>query len=571
MSWYDENAPELAIAYERLDPAALLDWAADLLPSAPSVVFDIGAGTGRDAAWFAAAGNEVVAVEPSAGMRAEGQRRHGSPRIKWVIDALPALTLTSRLGLQADLLLIGAVWQHVASADRPRAFRKLVGLLKSNGVMLVTLRHGPDDGRGAHDVSSDEIERLARNNGLQVLRCVHTEDALGRSVRWTNLALRLPDDGTGALPLLRHLILLDQKSSTYKLGLLRAVCRAADGSAGMAFEDGDEFIRLPLGLLALNWLRLYLPLISADLPQMPLNRRGAEGLGFAGNGWKTLAAGAATARDLRVGAAFGGDAAIAVRAALAEAADTIVKMPANYLTYSDGSRIFEVTKARSVRPPGQLILDAPTLSGYGSVRVPLHLWRAMQRFAVWIEPALVAEWARQMNGYAASQGRELDVARVSAAMVWSDPVRDTGLPRKIAQDLMAGGQPLHCVWSGRRLSSENLDIDHCMPWSIWPCGDLWNLVPADRRVNQHLKGDRLPSADALLTAGDAMRTWWRNAYLSTASLILPSRFANEARASLPGLSDAGHSGDPDDVYTALGLQRVRLRQDQGVPEWTPKH
>ena len=50
------------------------------------------------------------------------------------------------------------------------------------------------------------------------------------------MALRLPDDGTGALPLLRHVILNDQKSATYKLGLLRALCRAADGQAGLARE-----------------------------------------------------------------------------------------------------------------------------------------------------------------------------------------------------------------------------------------------------------------------------------------------------------------------------------------------
>ena len=38
----------------------------------------------------------------------------------------------------------------------------------------------------------------------------------------------MADDGTGALPLLRHVILNDAKSATYKLGLLRALCRAAE-------------------------------------------------------------------------------------------------------------------------------------------------------------------------------------------------------------------------------------------------------------------------------------------------------------------------------------------------------
>jgi hypothetical protein len=78
--------------------------------------------------------------------------------------------------------------------------------------------------------------------------------------------LSLPDDGTGALPLLRHVILNDQKSATYKLGLLRTLCRAADGQAGLARERDEGSVVLPLGLIALDWIRLYLPLVAAELP-----------------------------------------------------------------------------------------------------------------------------------------------------------------------------------------------------------------------------------------------------------------------------------------------------------------
>ena len=84
--------------------------------------------------------------------------------------------------------------------------------------------------------------------------------------------LRLPDDGTGALPLLRHLILSDAKSSTYKLALLRAIARIADGTPGVAREAGDDHVAIPLGLVALTWLRLFKPLIDAGLPQSPANR-----------------------------------------------------------------------------------------------------------------------------------------------------------------------------------------------------------------------------------------------------------------------------------------------------------
>ena len=48
-----------------------------------------------------------------------------------------------------------------APADRARSFRKLVTLLKLGGLLVITLRHGPDDERGAYEVSADHIEALA--------------------------------------------------------------------------------------------------------------------------------------------------------------------------------------------------------------------------------------------------------------------------------------------------------------------------------------------------------------------------------------------------------------------------
>ena len=84
--------------------------------------------------------------------------------------------------------------------------------------------------------------------------------------------VRLPDDGTGALPLFRHVILNDDKSSTYKLALLRSLSRIADGAAGYARTRGDDQVAVPLGLVALYWIRLFKPLLDAGLPQSPRNR-----------------------------------------------------------------------------------------------------------------------------------------------------------------------------------------------------------------------------------------------------------------------------------------------------------
>ena len=60
--------------------------------------------------------------------------------------------------------------------------------------------------------------------------------------------------------------------------------------------------------------------------------------------------------------------------------------------------------------------------------------------------------------------------------------------------------------------------------------------------------------------------WWEAAYLK--GEILPRRFTEEARASLPGLSgEATLPAPPNAVFAAISLQCLRLRHDQQVPEW----
>lgn len=567
IGWYDAHGDRLVCEYEALRPDQVHAWLDGLLPAQPALVFDIGAGTGRDAAWLAAKGHEVVAIEPSNAMRRHGQQLHRDGRIRWLDDRLPTLATTLRLGLAADVILLSGVWQHVLPADRRRAFRKLVTLLKSGGLLAITLRHGPaEPERCMYDVSPEEIERLARAHGLAVVHTTNVPDMMGRAgVRWTQLALQLPDDGTGALPLLRHVILNDQKSATYKLGLLRTLCRAADSAAGLAQDDGAGNVTVPLGLVALNWLRLYLPLIAADLPQTPANRR-ADGLGFAKEGFRALLKSRTSPLDLRIGGQFGSKAADALHAALRESAETITRMPATYLTYPNGGPILPISRGRSSRCPETLVLDAAYLSSFGTMHVPCDLWRALQRFAAWVEPALTTEWQRLMRAYAERQGRVLDDGRIGAAMTWADPVRDVSLPRDLALKAMHQGNTVYCVWTGQRLRPTTLDIDHCLPWAAWPCSDLWNLLPTHRRVNQHLKRDRLPSIAVLQRARQGMLAWWHSAYLSDNSALV-RRFDDEVRASLPAVAPTGGVPDTDEVYGAVVLQRLRLHQDQQVPEW----
>jgi SAM-dependent methyltransferase len=99
---YDRQASELAGVYESLSFEDCHRDVLDFVPERPGLFLDVGAGSGRDAGWFAGSGWDVVAVEPAEGMRREGQQRHPKAPIHWLSDRLPGLEAVHRLGLMFE-------------------------------------------------------------------------------------------------------------------------------------------------------------------------------------------------------------------------------------------------------------------------------------------------------------------------------------------------------------------------------------------------------------------------------------------------------------------------------------
>src|SRR4051794_37024654 len=141
-----------------------------LIPKQPCRVLDIGAGTGRDAAGFAALGHQVVAVEPTEEMRRGAVALHPSPLIEWLDDSPPGFLRLRGGDEQFDVVMLTAVWMHLDEQQRRRAIPNLAMLVGSGGVMAMTLRHGPvPPGRRMFEVSAEETIGLAEPLGL---RCV---------------------------------------------------------------------------------------------------------------------------------------------------------------------------------------------------------------------------------------------------------------------------------------------------------------------------------------------------------------------------------------------------------------
>lgn len=190
---YREEAEELVKRYESISFAEKYQAVLHLIPSAPCRVLDIGAGTGADAACFAALGHRVVAVEPTDELRLPGMALHPSARMEWVNDSLPDLVVVRKSGQQFDVIMITAVWMHLDERERQHAMPQVASLLRNGGVLIMSLRHGPvPPRRRMFAVSAAETIQLAHAHGLRSILTVHTASVqpVNRQadVTWSHLA-----------------------------------------------------------------------------------------------------------------------------------------------------------------------------------------------------------------------------------------------------------------------------------------------------------------------------------------------------------------------------------------------
>lgn len=194
-AYYDRHALDLADSYEGISAAAahpdLLRLLDENFPGVHLDILDVGAGTGRDAAWLTSLGHRVVAVEPSGAMLRIARHAHQDMPISWIRDALPDLEAVRRDLPIFDVIVLSAVWMHIAKEDRETTVATIATLVKPGGAVYITLRLGPaDPARAIHEVSMDELMDLAMRFGFRLDRLEKRPDLLGRGdITWQSAVL----------------------------------------------------------------------------------------------------------------------------------------------------------------------------------------------------------------------------------------------------------------------------------------------------------------------------------------------------------------------------------------------
>jgi len=171
IEWYDLHAESVVERHESIQATDANAWLRKDLPRSPARVLDVGAGSGRDAAWLSSLGHTVVAVEPSTRMAAYARQLGRCRDIEWIDDRLPELAKVSARKSQFDFILANAMWMHLAPSEREPAIACLLGLLASGGRLAIAFSQGtPQASWPFFECRGEEILDIALNQGAQLVK-----------------------------------------------------------------------------------------------------------------------------------------------------------------------------------------------------------------------------------------------------------------------------------------------------------------------------------------------------------------------------------------------------------------
>ena len=157
----------------------------EFLPTKPSTFLDLGAGTGRDAAFLAAAGHTVLAIEPNDVLREFGESRHTSSRIRWLNDSLPDIFRLQEKPF--DFIWLAGVWAFLELDQRTNALNRLADFSTLGTRMMVSLKHDPR----ASTIRADDTIAMAASNGFRLIHRAKTGSVQAANeiagVTWTKL------------------------------------------------------------------------------------------------------------------------------------------------------------------------------------------------------------------------------------------------------------------------------------------------------------------------------------------------------------------------------------------------
>ncbi len=316
---------------------------------------------------------------------------------------------------------------------------------------------------------------------------------------------------------INQIIERDSKDTTYKFALLRGTIEVIEDKSPYTILSKEQVI-LPLGLLVFKWIVYYYPIIEAELPQKSAGKINDGSLAFQAL-FKEITDFYANKNGL---SAFHNDFIKdridkGIEAKVFELCKvirtTITTMPMKYIgfsVYKDYYQIFQPIKTgKRLAPPEKLGLQY-LLENFGEFTIPYDYYEAFEYMGSFItgSNAILLAWAE----FTYDKSKKTIPITTALEEILKSPVvkRDVKISDTAFKKLLEQQGYLECIWSGSKIT-DDLNIEHMIPFAIWKNNDLWNLLPAAARANSS-KNDKIPVENLLNQRKDCIIGYWQYIY-----------------------------------------------------------
>ena len=201
ISWYDDNAEQLASRYDQADAATLHALLAKWIPSGSSVL-EIGCGSGRDALFLASLGYTVTALDGSGSMIAEARKKlsaQEAANVSFQRAFFPLPDDHPLLSKKFNAVTAIAVLMHIPDTELFPFACQVKLLLEDGGIFFCSFCCGErqeKDVRLNVDREPGEVQLLFERLGFRFLAREETKDGLGRNMLWTSMVFSSPNRRT---------------------------------------------------------------------------------------------------------------------------------------------------------------------------------------------------------------------------------------------------------------------------------------------------------------------------------------------------------------------------------------
>jgi len=364
----------------------------------------------------------------------------------------------------------------------------------------------------------------------------------------------------------------DDKKTTFKLALLRALCDIAQNESCLARWRPDGVVEVPMGLVVEKWLFYFWPIIgedgSGEEVAIPQNRYGEKEkmIRFRKEMRALIAQCGGTSGLTAMYDQFRfGEVKEKPPKRIPYLEETLKRIeeairvgPIAYTkgTARDGNRYFGYERVRGQKRRYGSSQDM--IETLGSVLVSAKAWREMCLIGHWISESLVLRWAELTSQFSKGD-KKYGMKEKTVELLLTRP--ETERDVKYAKDVYCALSDPRCTWTGRELI-KGFEIDHVIPYSVLYNNELWNLVPASKEINRS-KSDRLVEAETLERCKERIFGCWEALHEK-----YPKVFELEVNRSLLrprqytfGWMEAAFSGLKEKVENLAVLR--------GIPRWSP--